>query len=132
MLVPWRTLNRQQISTAQCAKGADRNCRRLAEEEMRESAERAYQAYRRPLERVTSFKYFGRVLMAGDDDCPAVMINLKKARESWAQLTRILGREGANLRVSGILFKSTVQAVMSFGSETWVMTPCIEQALGRF
>ena len=56
MLVTWKALNGQQIATAQCAKGAERNCRRLEEEEMRESVERAYQAYRRPLGTVTSLK----------------------------------------------------------------------------
>ena len=60
------------------------------------------------------------------------MINLKNSRKSWAQLTRILGREGANLRVSGMFFKAVVQAVLLFGSDTWVMTPCMEQALGSF
>ena len=99
---------------------------------MRESVDRDSQAYIRPLETVTLFNYLGRVLMAGDDECPAVMINLKKVRKSWAQLTRILGREGANLRVSGMFFKAVVQVVLLFGSETWVMIPCMERALKSF
>ena len=70
--------------------------------------------------------------MAGDDNCPAVMVKLKKARKSWAQLTRILGQEGSNLRVSGMLFKVVVQVVLLFGSEMWVMTPCMERALDSF
>ena len=104
----------------------------MAEEDMRESAERSYQDYRKPLDTVTSFKYFGWVLMAGDNDYPSVMINLKKARKSWAELTRILGREGANLRASDMFLKAVVQLVFRFGSETWVMTSCMEQALGSF
>ena len=47
-------------------------------------------------------------MMVGDDDWPAVVGNLKKARKSWARMTRILGREGANPRVSGIFFKGVV------------------------
>ena len=69
------------------------NLRRLVEEEMRESSERVSQAYRRPLETVTLFKYLGQVIMAGDDNCLAVMIKLKKLRKRRAQLMRILGRE---------------------------------------
>ena len=70
--------------------------------------------------------------MAGDNDCPAVMINLKNARKSWSKLMRILVREGDNLRVSGMFFSTVVQVVLLFGSETWVMTPCMEHALGSF
>ena len=64
----------------------------MAEEELRESVERAFQAYGRPLEMVNSFKYLGRVLTEVDDDWTAVVRNLKKARKSWDQTIRILGR----------------------------------------
>ena len=85
-----------------------RKLRRLAEEEMWDNSERDFRAYIRPLETVTSFKYLGRVLTTGDEDWPAMVGNLKKARKSWARLIRILGREGADSRVSGVLFKVVV------------------------
>ena len=44
----------------------------------------------------------------------------------------ILGREVANPRFPGIFFKALIQAVLIFGAETWVMTPCIGQSLGGF
>ena len=96
--------------------GLERRRRRLVEEELQESLNRAFQAYREPLETVTSFKYLGRVLTAGDDDWLAVAGNLRKARESWTRMTRILGREGADPRISGLFFKVVVQAVLLFGS----------------
>ena len=40
---------------------------RLVEEEVRERAQRAFQAYGKPLVIVTLFKYLGRVLTAADD-----------------------------------------------------------------
>ena len=43
---------------------------------------------------------------------------------------RILGRDGASTRVSGMLFKVVVQAVMTFGEGMWVITPHIGRALG--
>ena len=61
-------------------------------EERRESAERAFQAYGRPLDTAVLFKYLGQVLMAGDYNLPAVVGNLKKARKSWTRLMRILDR----------------------------------------
>ena len=45
-------------------------------------------------------------------------------------MTRILGREGADPRMSGLFFKAVIQAVLLFGSETWVLTPRMEGALG--
>ena len=49
ILVPWRALNGRHFDTAQCSKGAERKRRRLAEEDLRESLERAFQAYGEPL-----------------------------------------------------------------------------------
>ena len=40
-------------------------------------------------------------------------------------MSRILGREGANVQVSGTLFKAVDQAVLLFGSKTWAMAPCM-------
>ena len=45
MLVPWSTLNGRHLAIAQCDKRADRKRIRLAEEELQESSERAFQAY---------------------------------------------------------------------------------------
>ena len=58
--------------------------------------------------------------------------NLSRARAVWKRMTRILSREGAEPRVSGFLFKAMVQAVLVFGSETWVVTPCMGRVLGGF
>ena len=52
---------------------------------------------------VTEFKYLGRVLTNTDDDWPAVAGNIRKARASWGRLARILGREGADLKVTRVL-----------------------------
>ena len=89
---------------------------RLAEEDLRESSERAFQDYREPLETVILFKYLVRVSTAGDDDWMEVSGKLRKARKSWVRMLRILSLEGANPKVSGILFKAVVQAVLLFGT----------------
>ena len=44
----------------------------------------------------------------------------------------ILSREGETPRVSGFFFKAMIQAVLLFGAETWVVTPCMGKALGGF
>ena len=46
-------------------------------------------------------------------------------------MLRILIREGAALRVSGLFFKAVVQAVLLFIFGTWVVTPCMGKVLGE-
>ena len=76
MMVPWRDLNGSHLATSQCTEGSERRKRRLAEEELWESSERAFQAYVTPLENGTEFKYLGKVMTAGDYDWPEVTGNL--------------------------------------------------------
>ena len=136
MLVSCKSLNGRHVTTAQCTKGVERKRRRLVEEEMRESVERDFKTYGRPLVAVTYFKYLGWILVASDDYWSEVVGNLKKEWKSWAWMTRILGREVAIPRVSGMFFKAVVkavvQAVLLFGSDTWVMIPHMVQALRGF
>ena len=49
---------------------------------------------------VSEFCYLGPMLTATDDDWPAVAGNIRKARMSWGSLDRVLGREGADPKVS--------------------------------
>ena len=84
------------------------------------------------MDNVTSFKYLGRVLTEGDDNCPEVEGNFRKARKIWMLMKRILIRERDYPKVSGLFFKEFVQAVLLLGEETWVLTPRIDRALSSF
>ena len=55
----------------------------MVAEEERVPTSRAFSSYGHTLDMVTSFKYMGRVLLAADDDYPAVIRNLVKARAVW-------------------------------------------------
>ena len=57
---------------------------------------------------------------------------LSKARKKLAWLSRILVREGGNVRVSGTFFKAVIQAILIFGSKTWEMIPPMVLTLGVF
>ena len=72
---------------------------------MRESTERAFEAYGAPLENVTAFKYLGQVMTAGDYVWTEVVDKLKREINSWGQLSRILIREGADPKVSGMFLR---------------------------
>ena len=132
MFVPWRALNGRHKSTMMCKSGAERKRRRLAEAEIKDNTEIAFEVYGKQIQSVPRFTYLGRVITAGDDDWPAVAGNLAKARKSWRRLQGILRREGATPRISGNFFKAVVQQVLLFGAETWVVTPNMERALNGF
>ena len=90
--VPWQALNGRHKSTEMCRGGVDKKRRRLAEAEVRDIAEMAFEVYGKQIQSVPRFKYLGRILTEGDDDWPAVAGNLAKARKSWGRLQEILSR----------------------------------------
>ena len=129
MQIPWASLNGGHRNTAMCARGADRKKRRLAAEAARKARETVFHAYGQPLENVSLFKYLGRMVSDDDNDWPAVVRNLKKARKKWGRVSRILGREGADAKTSGMFYVAIVQQILLFGSETWVVSPRVLSAL---
>ena len=130
--VPRRALNGRHPGTAQCVKGAERKRRRLAGTETKDNLERAFKAYREPMEAVSEFRYLGRLLTATEHNWPEVAENIKKARRSWGRLARVLGREGADPKVSRTFYIAVTQVVLLFGSETWVLTVRMEKTLDTF
>ena len=132
MQVPRKALNGRHLGTAQCAKGAEGKRRRLAKTDKRDNLERAFSAYRQPMEAVSEFQYLGRILTATDDDWPEVAGNIKKVRRCWGSLAWVLGREGEDHKVSRIFYIAETQQVLLFGAETWVVTKKMESALDAF
>jgi hypothetical protein len=85
-----------------------------------------------PIKNVSEFKYLGRIVAYNDDDWPAVIWNLKKARIVWGKLGRILSKEGTNPKAMASVYKAVVQAVLLYGSESWVLTRPLEYKLQSF
>ena len=56
----------------------------------------------------------------GDTKCPTTL--LKKVRQVWGRLGKLLQREGMEPEVLEKLYHTVVQAVLLFGVETWVLT----------
>ena len=92
----------------------------------------AFTAAGAPLGKVSRFKYLGRHLSDLDNDWPSLQKQLTKTRQRWAMISRVLSWEGANPRVSGMFHKVATQAVMVYGSETWVFSESKLQALQGF
>ena len=58
--------------------------------------------------------------------------NLHRARATWGRLARILGREGADPKVSRMFYIAMTQQVLLFGAESWVLRGKMEAALDAF
>ena len=99
---------------------------------MRVTSEKAFHAYGTQMRAGTEFKYLGRVLTSTDDDWPAVAGNIRTARENWGRLARVLGREGADPKVSRSFYTTLTQQVLLFGAESWVLTKNMESDLDAF
>ena len=115
-----------------CREGTERRVQHEAAANSARALQQQFTAYGEPLERVEVFKYLGRLMAYDDNDAQAINTQLKKARKSWARISRVLRAENASPRVCGMFYKATVQAVLLFGSETWNTTPAMMKRLDGF
>jgi hypothetical protein len=74
------------------------------------------------LEWVEVFKYLGRLLAQDDDDIQAICAQLWKARATWAQVGQVLRSKNASPHVAVTFYKAVAQAILLYGSETWVLS----------
>ena len=72
---------------------------------------------------VSLFRYLGQFFFPADNDWTEVERNLRRARGKWGRLEKILGREEEDKIMAGRFYVEVAQAVLLFGSETWVLTP---------
>ena len=73
------------------------------------------------VEGLSNFKYMGQKLDQTDDDWPAVRQKTMRARLVWGRLGTLSRREGEEPRVLAMFYRAVAQAVLLFGSETWVL-----------
>ena len=112
--------------------GRDRRRRAAALEDSRWARDFVFYARHKPLETVREFKYLGRIVSNDNNDWPAVLRNLKRARSKWAMIRKVLVRDQANPRVAGYFYKAVVQAVLLYGCESWVITDSVLKRLESF
>ena len=84
------------------------------------------------IERVREFKYLGRILCEDDDDTKCVESQITKARARWWRIAKILKNEGASAKIMSRFYVATVQAILLYGAESWVLTNRLIQKLNSF
>ena len=84
--------------------------------------ETTFTVFGETIENVHEFKYLGRIVTDTDDDKPTVINNLNKAGKAWGQIHRLLSQEkGRNLKAVVSVYRAIIQAILLYGSETWVL-----------
>jgi hypothetical protein len=74
------------------------------------------------INKVSKFKYLGRLLEESDNDDHAATRQLQRAREKWGRIGKVLSSQGVNAKTMGYFYKAIVQAVLLYGSESWTLT----------
>ena len=89
---------------------------------------RFFSAYGAPLTAFYLFRYPGQTLLSSDKKWLAVERNLRRERGKWGRLAKILGREVIDNRLAGRFYVAVVQAVLLFGSKTWVLNSRLDNS----
>ena len=92
----------------------------------------ALTTYIRPRTSVSPFKYLGGVLLDSDDNCTALIRNLRRASKIWERLFQVFVCEGEDERSLGMFYIVVIQGVLIYGSEKWAAFPHIGRMLGGF
>ena len=74
------------------------------------------------LERVEVLKYLGLMMAQDDDVIQAIRVQLRKARATWARAGQVLWSKNALSFIAVWFYQAIVQAILLYGSETWVIS----------
>ena len=58
--------------------------------------------------------------------------NLRKAQRRWGTVEKVLGKKGAPIKDRPMMYKAILQAVLLYGSESWVVTDAMMTVLEGF
>ena len=73
------------------------------------------------VEGVATFRDLGRPLYQMDDDWAAMRRKIMRARSIWGIVGTLIRGEGSDPRMAEIFYMAVVQAILLYGSETWVL-----------
>jgi len=84
-----------------CHAGAARNAARKQQQVCIEARSTPFimRVGDQPIQYVGEFKYLGRVISHDDSDLPACVRNIQRARQKWADLSKLLRQEGASSKL---------------------------------
>ncbi len=112
----------RHYATRECQVGVERKQQRKAAVQLALALWEQFSIHGDVLERVEVFKYLGRLLAQDDNDIQAVCAQIRKAGATWSRVGQVLWSEHAPPQVTAKFYTAVVQAVLLYGSETWVLS----------
>ena len=94
-------LNTTYQLTKRCDKGADAKLWLYVVEDFQRSLGILLTVHRRDLDSVDVFEYLGIMMSSDDSYWPEVFENICKWHEKWVRISKILVKEGAEVRILG-------------------------------
>jgi hypothetical protein len=86
-----------------------------------------------PVSKVKQFKYLGQIITDDDDNLTAVEQQIGKARTTWGQIGKIIQKKtNANTKVLATFYKTIIQSILLYGSESWTINTFILDKLNSF
>lgn len=93
------------------------------EQNVKMAQETRFTVFNEEIEVVKEFKYLGRIVTDTDEDKATVLHNLNKAARTWGYLNRLLTKEKErSIKVVTSVYRTIIQALLLYGSETWVLS----------
>ena len=129
---PPTNLNERHYRSAACQLGRQRKQQRAAMVSAKRAAAVSFTVGQQDLDQADDFCYLGRILLSNNSDWATLYKNIKKARQQWGKLVRVLKQDGASPRAFGMFYKAVVQSVLLYGVETWTITDPMLKALQGF
>ena len=108
--------------SAECRNFAEKRHRHFQQKRQQMAREVSFNVNGEKIDKVSKFKYLGRILEETDDDDHAANRQLTRARARWGRIAKILTIDGASPRVMGYFYKAIIQTVLLYGSESWTLT----------
>jgi hypothetical protein len=119
-------------NTKECQVGVERKQQREVVVTSALALRQQFSVHGEALDPVEVFKYLGRLLAQDDDDIQAIRNQLQKARGTWARVGQVLRAENVPPRIAVKFYKAIVQAVLLYGSKTWVLSTAALASLEGF
>jgi hypothetical protein len=111
--------SRRHCNSKPCRDGIARHERRIQQQQNELAKTSVLTINGTELEHVQQFKYLGRPISATSNDQVAINYNLQRAKKQWGRIANILRREGAEPKTMGNFYRSIIQSVLLYSSETW-------------
>ena len=122
----------KHLRSKECVRYAARRRRYFSSKRLDDAVAIGFKVGDIEIERVKQFRYLGRIMTENDEDHHAMTRQLSRAKQKWGRFSAVLRSQGVKPKVMGYFYKAVVQAVLLYGSESWVLSEFFLKQLRSF